>query len=49
MIRNPLICLSYKWLKRVLYACAIGYADDPSGVKRPDNAHAIRPEQDKEQ
>ena len=28
---------------------AIGYADDPSGVNRPDNAHAVRPEQGKEQ
>jgi hypothetical protein len=34
---------------RSVRACAIESADDLFGVKRPDNAHAVRPEQDKEQ
>jgi hypothetical protein len=42
MIRNSLISLSYTMAEAVLRACAIGSADDPAGVKRPDNAHAVR-------
>jgi len=49
MIRNSLIRLSKQWRKQGPGVCAIESADNPSGVTRSDNAHAVRPEQSKKQ